>query len=191
MRSIHYPARSSRSPILLARSRGLIAAAVGFALGQAGCTESTPANLNGSAPPIGTQSDIGESGARASNPAISSGSCTQGLFYGEINGLAATAQVEMELLRQVNTLEDPRNWTLYGGDAYVLFSGAIRSGPYAYVFTADVYGASGFGELVSNADGSTIRIRIDLFRGGFAIATNVFEGDCGERGCAQYLFACQ
>ncbi|MEP0848187.1 MAG: hypothetical protein HRF50_15360 [Phycisphaerae bacterium] len=38
---------------------------------------------------------------------------------------------------------------------------------------------------------SSFRIRVDLYPGGFLLATGVFESDCGTAGCGQYAFTCR
>ncbi len=118
------------------------------------------------------------------------GSCAQGMLFGDINGLEATAFVSADVLRQgLGVSLDPSE--VFVGNAYIRFAGEIRSGPYSYIFAADIYGASGFGDMVSYADGSSFRIRIDLQPNGFLLATGVFEDDCGGTGCGQYLFTCR
>lgn len=116
------------------------------------------------------------------------GSCAQGVLYGDINGAEATAIVEVSTLTQVM---GEAAGTIYSGATYAVFAGEIHSGPYAYIFSADIFGSSGYGDMVSYADGSSFRIRIGLYPDGFLLATGVLESDCGAAGCGQYVFTCR
>lgn len=148
------------------------------------------------------QSDNGSPDGRVDSPSSSgdestgsndpppqlAGSCAQGVLYGDINGAEATAIVEVSTLTQVM---GEAAGTIYSGATYVVFAGEIHSGPYAYIFSADIFGSSGYGDMVSYADGSSFRIRVDLYPDGFLLATGVFESDCGAAGCGQYVFTCR
>ncbi len=126
-------------------------------------------------------------------PPEAAGSCAQGMLYGDINGAEAIAYVSLEVMSQVYFVSTEQAWTANYGDGsqYILFAGQIQSGPYTYYFSADIYGGSGYGDIVFANDGSRMRIRIDLYTRGFIMAVNVFEGDCGASGCAQYAFVCR
>lgn len=157
---------------------------VGGSSGGGSATEDQFGHTNAGSPPDET---VPPTDSSEPPPALA-GSCAQGILYGDINGAEATATVEVSTLTQVM---GEAAGTIYSGTTYVVFAGEIHSGPYGYVFSADIYGASGFGDMVSYADGSRFRIRVDLYPDGFLLATGVFESDCGAAGCGQYVFACR
>jgi len=76
-------------------------------------------------------------------------------YVGDIQGAPALATVSFEQLRD-----------------YVSMSGQIQSGQFSYTFSAELVGASGFGEIVSHAEGTRFQIRIDLTPTGFALTSN-------------------
>ena len=76
-------------------------------------------------------------------------------FVGDINGARADAVVTFEQLRD-----------------YVLMSGEIQSKSFKYTFTADIYGDSGFGEIVSHSENTRFRIKIQYITNGFALTSN-------------------
>ena len=78
-------------------------------------------------------------------------------FVGEINGARADAVVTFEQVRD-----------------YVIMSGEIRSNSFKYTFTADIYGDSGFGEIVSHSENTRFRIKIQYTSNGFALTSNPF-----------------
>ncbi len=121
----------------------------------------------------------------ADRGAALTGSCAQGTLHGDVGGLEGIAQIETTILTRF--IAESQSF----GDEYLVFAGEIRTGVDTYIFSADVTGASGFGEIVSYVEGWTARIRIDLLADGFVLGMNAFEGDCGEFGCAQYVFVCR
>ncbi len=76
-------------------------------------------------------------------------------YVGDIQGAPAFATVSFEQLRD-----------------YVLMSGQIQSGQFFYTFSAELVGASGFGEMVSQVEGTRFQIKIDLTPMGFALTSN-------------------
>src|SRR5947207_12329013 len=78
-----------------------------------------------------------------------------GNYRGSINGAEATAHVTFEPLPE-----------------HTLMAGEIRRNEYYYTFTADLVGASGYGDLLDHKDNSTIRIKIDVTADGFQLTSN-------------------
>jgi hypothetical protein len=76
-------------------------------------------------------------------------------YRGSIHGAPATASVSFEPLKEST-----------------LMSGEIRSAQYRYTFTADLFGSSGYGDMVAHADNSRFRIKIDLTTDGFQLTSN-------------------
>ncbi len=87
-------------------------------------------------------------------------------FVADFHGVPATASVEFEQLY-----------------SYARMSGEIRSPQAWYVFTADIYGDGGYGDMVDRLAGETFRIQIQsLSEAGFILTANPFQGP------ASYVF---
>ena len=104
--------------------------------------------------------------------------CPAGTFVGDIQGIEATARVQWT----EQTSYDPSSPV--PNETYTLVGGEIQSGPYYYTFKADLYGMSGFGDMVDHTDNSQFRIRVDVGDQGFVLTVNPFAD------AIQYSFAC-
>src|SRR5437764_13271206 len=78
-------------------------------------------------------------------------------YVADIHGARADARVSYEPLRE-----------------YTLMGGEIRSNGIYYTFTADLVGASGFGDMVNHTHNERFRVKIDLTREGLNLTTNPF-----------------
>jgi len=141
--------------------------------GGAGADPGNPAGGGAGGAPGGEAGGAPESGAGGV------GNCFAGELVGDVGGVQATARVTFEQL--------PCSGCVDPTATYLVMAGEIVSGAFYYTFTADVYGASGYGDMLDYADGSTFRIRIDLAGDGFALTTNPFEGLY----TTTYVFTCQ
>ncbi len=139
----------------------------------------SPTNNNPANPSTSSNPSNSDPVSETPSEPTATGYCPSHTFVGDIGGVQAVATVQWS----TEPSFDPRSPIL--GETYIQVAGEIQSGQFYYTFTAELYGPTGYGDMLDHYDGASFRIQLDVMTDGFYLTANPF-GDP-----AIYAFACQ